>query len=66
MNSEGSRYIKDFDGWNTVKKLVHERVHDTDFYYYAREVWWCSVGVNVDVESVHAARNIWSRISRLK
>ena len=42
---------KDFDQWNTVKKVVNSQIVSDTFYYYAREVWWCSIGVNVDVET---------------
>lgn len=39
---------KDFDGWNQQKKLVHEKEFTN--YVHEREVWWCSIGVNVGVE----------------
>ena len=39
---------KDFDGWNTRKKKLH--ADGTRPYYHARELWWCSVGVNVGNE----------------
>ena len=39
---------KNFDGWNQIKK----RTHAGDFkdFVHAREVWWCSLGVNVGFE----------------
>ncbi len=39
---------KDFDGWNEVKK----KTNDTEFidFVHAREVWWCSLGINVGHE----------------
>ncbi|HEY4526532.1 MAG TPA: type II toxin-antitoxin system PemK/MazF family toxin [Candidatus Paceibacterota bacterium] len=39
---------KDFDGWNERKKKRH-RQGDRPFYH-AREIWWCSVGVNIGNE----------------
>jgi len=39
---------KDFDKWNERKKQLHnvgERPH-----YHEREVWWCSIGVNLGNE----------------
>ena len=40
---------KDFDRWNARKKILH----DADFnkYVHEREVWWCSLGINVGVEA---------------
>lgn len=42
---------KDFDKWNTVKKDVNAYELQYDFFYHQREVWWCSIGLNVDVET---------------
>ncbi|MBU6320947.1 type II toxin-antitoxin system PemK/MazF family toxin [Patescibacteria group bacterium] len=40
---------KDFDTWNGEKKRINE--HDTGaLYFYEREIWWCSLGVNVGFE----------------
>jgi mRNA-degrading endonuclease toxin of MazEF toxin-antitoxin module len=39
---------KDFDGWNKQKKKVHER--DEDVRFHEREIWWCSLGINVGSE----------------
>lgn len=43
-------YQKQFDPWNEKKKQVEARIHPENLYLYEREVWWCSVGVNVGVE----------------
>jgi len=42
-------YIKDFIGWNTVKKETHEL---TDYLplYHERQVRWCKLGVNIGFE----------------
>ena len=42
---------KDFDTWNVVKKTVDDKMIAIDFYFHEREVWWCSLGLNVGVES---------------
>ena len=38
---------KDFDSWNEKKKILNN--NDVSFYH-EREVWWCSLGVNVGYE----------------
>jgi mRNA interferase MazF len=40
--------MKDFDRWNEAKKRV-ERSTFTE-YVHTREVWWCSLGLNVGRE----------------
>lgn len=42
---------KDFDKWNIEKKIVDARVVNKNLFFYAREIWWCSTGLNVGVES---------------
>lgn len=39
---------KDFDRWNNRKKAVHSAKDTVGIH--EREVWWVSLGVNVDVE----------------
>lgn len=39
---------KDFDIWNEKKKLINEL--ETETFYHEREVWWCSLGLNVGQE----------------
>lgn len=39
---------KDFDGWNQKKKRLHDR--DEAPFFHAREIWWCSLGVNIGFE----------------
>ena len=38
---------KDFDGWNKEKKITDS---GKGRFYHEREVWWCSLGVNVGHE----------------
>ena len=39
---------KDFDTWNENKKLIHTK--NENKLYRSREIWWCSLGVNVGFE----------------
>lgn len=41
-------YKKDFDGWNIMKKKLNGRNQELSFY--EKEIWWCSMGVNVGSE----------------
>ena len=40
-------YQKDFDSWNIKKKQIHRNLFRIA---HTREVWWCSLGVNVGFE----------------
>lgn len=40
--------MKDFDGWNEVKKKIH--ASNADVYFYEREIWWVSLGANIGFE----------------
>ncbi len=40
--------IKDFDSWNEKKKEID--AEPTASFYHEREVWWCSLGVNIGSE----------------
>ncbi|HNY35760.1 MAG TPA: GNAT family N-acetyltransferase [Candidatus Pacearchaeota archaeon] len=42
-------YIKDFDGWNAKKKELDKK--NKSLYYYEREIWWCSLGINIGYET---------------
>jgi mRNA-degrading endonuclease toxin of MazEF toxin-antitoxin module len=39
---------KDFDVWNKLKKEIDNS--KTDFYVQTRQIWWCSLGVNIGSE----------------
>jgi len=39
---------KDFDTWNRRKKIIHERERVP--YFHEREIWWCSLGMNIGFE----------------
>ena len=40
--------IKDFDKWNNNKKLVHYGKNNKQ--YHSRDIWWCSLGINIGDE----------------
>ena len=42
---------KDFDAWNTIKIEVDKKIVSRDLFFYEREVWWSSLGLNIGVES---------------
>jgi len=42
------KHIKDFDTWNKNKKDIHDK--NEHKLYHEREVWWCSLGVNIGFE----------------
>jgi len=39
---------KDFDNWNKEKRRIHET--EENRFYKIREIWWCSIGLNVGFE----------------
>lgn len=41
---------KEFDHWNGKKKNLHLRSGTEHLYFRERDVWWCSLGVNVGFE----------------
>ncbi|MBI3888349.1 type II toxin-antitoxin system PemK/MazF family toxin [Candidatus Nomurabacteria bacterium] len=46
---------KDFDKWNSDKKTIHKQ--KPNVFYHEREVWWCSLGVNVGNEQDGTGKN---------
>ena len=41
----------EFDQWNEVKKQTQNKELSARSYFCEREVWWCSIGVNIGVEA---------------
>lgn len=39
---------KSFDTWNEKKKVINNLPENT--FFHQREIWWCSLGVNVGQE----------------
>ena len=46
--------MKDFDSWNNVKKELELREHPPLFK--EREIWWCSIGMNIGFETFGKGR----------
>ncbi len=40
---------KDFDTWSSRKKRLHAKTNIA--YAWPREVWWCSLGINIGIET---------------
>lgn len=47
----GGMYQKRFDEWNIHKKIIQKFEHEQDFYFHEREIWWCSLGTNIGIET---------------
>lgn len=41
--------MKNFDSWNKQKKCLEAVGHDT-LVFHEREIWWCSIGLNLGDE----------------
>lgn len=39
---------KNFDKWNNEKKNIHQ--NGSNKFYKAKEIWWCSLGLNIGFE----------------
>lgn len=39
---------KDYTKWHDIKKQLHER--KSEVFFHEKEIWWCSLGVNVGFE----------------
>ena len=46
---------KDFEGWNEKKKKLHSK--QSNLFYHEREIWWCSLGVNIGFEQDGTGKN---------
>lgn len=40
--------FKNFDGWNEIKKIIHNK--NPHRLYHERDIWWCSLGINIGFE----------------
>jgi mRNA interferase MazF len=41
---------KDFDNWNNKKKIIDQKNISVNRFVNEREVWWCSLGLNIGYE----------------
>ena len=39
---------KDFESWNKLKKVLNEKLNIP--FANSREIWWCSLGLNIGTE----------------
>ncbi len=42
---------KDFDTWNTRKKIIDNSSSGRKVYYHEKDVWWGNLGLNIGVET---------------
>ena len=47
--------MKDFDKWNSKKKKID--TYKFVNFYHSRDIWWCSLGVNVGFEQDGKGKN---------
>jgi mRNA-degrading endonuclease toxin of MazEF toxin-antitoxin module len=43
-----NNFAQNFDKWNELKKKLHFR--NEEILFHEREIWWCSIGVNIGFE----------------
>ncbi len=55
---------KDFDSWNEKKKLIEGRF--SHIIFRERDIWWCSVGINVGNESCGKGKDFQRPVIILK
>jgi len=41
--------MKSFDSWNSEKKKIEDTGH-RNLIFHEREIWWCSLGLNIGSE----------------
>lgn len=47
--------MKDFNSWNRKKGAIHN--NNENKLYHTRELWWCSLGVNIGSEQDGSGEN---------
>ncbi len=55
---------KDFNSWNKEKIKIDQRI--TSPYFHTREIWWCSLGLNVGFEQDGAGDKFYRPVIILK
>jgi len=55
---------KNFDTWNNRKKMIQETGENK--FYHPREIWWCSLGVNVGYEQDGTSKDFQRPVLVLK
>ena len=41
-------HVKNYDAWNQKKKLI--QAGEFQQFVHEREIWWCTIGLNIDDE----------------
>lgn len=52
---------KDFLDWHKKKESLHKK--DEKIYFHEREIWWCSLGLNIGDEQDGKNKNYSKRLS---
>lgn len=47
---EGIIDLSLFDSWNKIKKGLHQKEKEVEFFR-ERQIWWCAIGQNIGSES---------------
>ena len=55
---------KSFDEWNVEKKTL-ERINEETIPFHEREIWWCSIGINLLNKLSHCQTNKWPDLKPL-
>jgi mRNA interferase MazF len=55
---------KPFHKWSLIKQSIHSRSKRP--FYHEREIWWCSMGVNIGFEQDGKGRNFTRPILIMK
>lgn len=55
---------KDFDFWNDKKKDLN--IREGEVFFHEREIWWCSLGVNIGFEQDGTGKNFDRPVMVLK
>lgn len=55
---------KDFGKWNQLKKSLDQNNLKT--YFYEKEIWWCSIGLNIGFEEDGKNKNFERPVLVLK
>ncbi len=55
---------KDFLKWHRIKARIN--INDRSSYFYEREIWWCSLGLNIGYEQDGKGENFERPVIVLK
>ncbi len=42
--------LKDYSEWFKLKPKINTKKQDRDLYFKEGQIWWCSLGFNIDIE----------------